>query len=86
MTEIGLMTYFLCMEITQKKNEIFICPNKYAKQKPNKIQLDECKIVNTPMNQKEMPNKEHRADKVDEAHFRSFIGCLMYPTSTWPNI
>lgn len=28
MTDLGLMTYFLGMEITQKKNEIFICQKK----------------------------------------------------------
>jgi len=33
-----------------------------------------------------MLNKEDRADKVDEAHFRSLVGCLMYLTSTKPDI
>ena len=30
MTDLGLMTYFLGMEIKQNKNEIFICQKKYA--------------------------------------------------------
>jgi hypothetical protein len=37
MTDLGLMTYFLGMEITQKKNEIFICQKKYAKEILKKI-------------------------------------------------
>nr|KYP66217.1 hypothetical protein KK1_012504 [Cajanus cajan] len=86
MTDLGLMTYFLGMEITQKKNEIFICQKKYAKEILKKFQLDECKIMNTPMNQKEKFSKEDGADKVDEMHFRSLIGCLMYLTPTRPNI
>ena len=31
MTDLGLMTYFLGMEINQKENEIFVCQKKYAK-------------------------------------------------------
>ncbi|RDX60518.1 Pentatricopeptide repeat-containing protein, partial [Mucuna pruriens] len=70
------------MEITQKKNEIFVCQKKYAKKILKKFQFDECKVMNTPMNQKEKFIKEDGADKVDEAHFKSLIGCLMYITST----
>lgn len=86
MTDLGLMTYFLGMEITQKRNEIFICQKKYAKEILKKFQLDECKTMNTPMNQKEKFIKDDGADKVDEAHFRSLIGCLMYLTATRPDI
>ncbi|RDX93298.1 putative mitochondrial protein, partial [Mucuna pruriens] len=38
--------------------------------------------MNTPMNQKDKFIKEDGADKVDEAHFKSLIRCLMYLTST----
>ena len=31
MTDLGLMTYFLGMEIKQSQNEVFICQKKYAK-------------------------------------------------------
>ncbi|RDX88992.1 Copia protein, partial [Mucuna pruriens] len=71
MTDLGLMNYFLGMKINQKKNDIFICQKKYAKEILKKFQLDECKIMNTPMNQKEKFSKEDGADKVDEVHFRS---------------
>ncbi|XP_014515533.1 uncharacterized protein LOC106773347 [Vigna radiata var. radiata] len=86
MTDLGLMTYFLGMEITQKKNEIFICQKKYAKEILKKSHLGECKPMNTPMNKKEKLIKEDETDKVDEAYFRSLIGCLMYLTSTRPDI
>ncbi|WVY89497.1 hypothetical protein V8G54_035011 [Vigna mungo] len=85
MTDLGLMTYFLGMEITQKKNEIFICQKKYAKEILKKFHLGECKPMNTPMNQKEKLIKEDGTDKVDEAYFRSLIGCLMYLTSIRPD-
>ncbi|XP_017420309.1 uncharacterized mitochondrial protein AtMg00810-like [Vigna angularis] len=86
MTDLGLMTYFLGMEITQKKNEIFICQKKYAKEILKKFHLGKCKPMNTSMNKKEKLIKEDETDKVDEAYFRSLIGCLMYLTSRRPNI
>ena len=32
MTDLGLMTYFLGMEVKQSKNEVFIYQKKYAKE------------------------------------------------------
>ena len=38
------------------------------------------------MNQKEKFCKDDGADKVDEMHYRSLIGCLIYLTATRPDI
>ena len=51
-----------------------------------KFQLEECKYISTPMNQKVKLTKEDGADKIDEGYYRSLIGCLMYLTTTRPNI
>jgi len=48
--------------------------------------MEECKVVSTPMNQKEKLSNEDGADKIDEGYYRSLIGCLMYLTATRPNI
>jgi len=86
MTDLGLMTYFLRIEIKQSDNEGFIFQKKYAKEILRKFQMEECKAVSTPMNQKEKLSKEDGADKVDEGYYRSMIGCLMYLTATRPDI
>lgn len=86
MTDLGLMTYFLGMEIKQSHDEVFICQKKYAKEILKKFQMEDCKEMSTPMNQKEKLVKEDGAAKVDEAEFRSLIGCLMYLTATRPDI
>ena len=82
MTDLGLMTYFLSMEVQQNQHEIFICQKKYAKEILKKFQMNECKAMSTPMNPKEKLCKEDGTHQVDEAHFRSLIGCLMYLTAT----
>lgn len=86
MTDLGLMTFFLGMEIKQAENEVFICQKKYAKEILKKFKLEECKEVSTPMNQKEKLCRDDGADKIDEGYFRNMIGCLMYLTATRPDI
>ncbi|OIT28784.1 retrovirus-related pol polyprotein from transposon tnt 1-94, partial [Nicotiana attenuata] len=86
MTDLGLVTYFLGMEIKPEKDEVFICQNKYAKEILKKFGMENCKAMNTPMNQKEKLRKDDGAEKVDESYFRSIIGCLMYLTATRPDI
>lgn len=86
MTDLGLMTFFLGLEIKQAEYEVFICQKKYVKEILKKFKFQECKEVSTPMNQKEKLCKEDGADKADEGYFRSLIGCLMYLTATRPDI
>lgn len=86
MTDLGLMTYFLGMEVTQRKNEVFICQKKYAREILKKFHMEKCKEVSTPMNQKEKLSKDSIAEKVDEGYYRSLIGCLMFLTTTRPDI
>ena len=74
------------MEIKQSEHEVFICQKKYAKEILKKFKLDECKEIRAPMNQKEKLNKDDGTAKIDQAYFRSMIGCLMYLSTTRPNI
>ncbi|XP_048140482.1 uncharacterized mitochondrial protein AtMg00810-like [Rhodamnia argentea] len=86
MTDLGVMTYFLGMEIKQLEDEVFICQKKYAKEILKKFHMEDCKAMATPMNQKESLSKEDGTDRVEEDYFRSLIGCLMYLTTSRPDI
>ena len=86
MTDLENITFFLGMEVQQKQNEIFICQHKYANEILKKFNMEECKLTATPMNQNEKFCKEDRAAKVDERLYRTLIGCLMYLTTTRPDI
>ncbi|XP_015168630.1 uncharacterized mitochondrial protein AtMg00810-like [Solanum tuberosum] len=74
------------MEITQRKYEFFVYQKKYAKEILTKFKIENCKEISIPINQKEKLSKDDGAEKVDQTYFRSFIGCLMYPTTTRPDI
>ncbi|KAH0738096.1 hypothetical protein KY290_036801 [Solanum tuberosum] len=39
--------------------------------------MEDCKLMNTPMNQKEKLMKDDGSDKVDEVGYKSMVGCLM---------
>ncbi|WKA12871.1 hypothetical protein VitviT2T_030219 [Vitis vinifera] len=86
MTDLGDMSYFLRMEVHQNQHEIFICQQKYAKEILKKFKMEKCKPIATPMNQKEKFCKENGVEKVNEELYRSMIGCLMYLTTTRPDI
>jgi transposase InsO family protein len=86
MTDLGLMSYFLGIEIKQDVGGIFIGQQKYAKEILKKFKMADCKSMATPMNQKERLCKEDGAEKVDESEYRSLVGCLMYLTATRPDI
>ncbi|WMV55064.1 hypothetical protein MTR67_048449 [Solanum verrucosum] len=86
MTDLGLMAYFLGVEIKQNEDNVFICQKKYAQEILKKFHMEDSKVMSTPMNQKENFSKDDGTEKVDEAYYRSLIGCLMYLTATRPDI
>nr|KYP64078.1 hypothetical protein KK1_018666 [Cajanus cajan] len=43
MSDLGLMTFFLGMEVQQDQDGIFICQKKYAREILKKFLMDDCK-------------------------------------------
>lgn len=44
--------------------------------------MEDCKAMPTPLNQKGKLRKDDGADKVDEVHYKSLVGGLMYLSAT----
>ena len=49
MKDMGLMNYFLGLEIWQREGEIFISQGKYAKEILGKFHVESCKPMDTPL-------------------------------------
>lgn len=81
MIDLGLITYFIGMEIKQSKNEIFICQKKYANENLKNFYIENCKPTTTPMNQKKKFSKEDGTNRFNEEKFKSMIGCLYFKSS-----
>jgi len=86
MTDPGLMSFFLGMEIKQTEEEIFINQKKYSKEILKKFYKENSKPTATSMNQKNKFNKGDGTARVDEEKFRSLIGCLLYLIAIRPDI
>ncbi|KAL0441042.1 UNVERIFIED_CONTAM: Retrovirus-related Pol polyprotein from transposon RE2 [Sesamum radiatum] len=86
MSDLGLMHFFLGIEINQEKERIFICQRKYTETLLKKFKMESCKTVTTPLVTGEKYQKEDGSQKVDGSMYRSLIGSLLYLTATRPDI
>ena len=48
-TELGLMHYYLGMEVWQEDGHVFLGQGKYAADVLKRFQMDDCKPMSTPM-------------------------------------
>ena len=86
MTDLGLMNYFLGMEIDQSKEGIFICQERYARNILKKFNMEWCKPISTPLAQNEKLSKDDDSGEADSTRYRSIIGSLLYLTATRPDL
>ncbi|KAK5841463.1 hypothetical protein PVK06_003784 [Gossypium arboreum] len=86
MTDLGLMTYFLGMEVNQNELGIFISQQAFAQKVLSKFSMSKCKPVSTPVALGEKLSSINEHDRIDEKEYRSLVGCLLYLTATRPDI
>nr|GEW86751.1 hypothetical protein [Tanacetum cinerariifolium] len=82
----GELTFFLGLQVLQKKDGIFLLQDKYVGDIFKKFRYSDVRSANTPMD-KENPWGKDRPGKDVELHlYRSMIGSLMYLTASKPDI
>ncbi|KAL5866165.1 hypothetical protein ACOSQ3_003679 [Xanthoceras sorbifolium] len=86
MTDIGLMAYYLGIEVKQKEEGIFISQENYAKEILKKFKMDDCKLINTPVECGIKLSKHDKGESIDPTFFKSLVGSLRYLTCTRPDI
>ncbi|XP_071738725.1 uncharacterized mitochondrial protein AtMg00810-like [Rutidosis leptorrhynchoides] len=86
MTDIGLMAYYLGIEVKQKKEGIFISQEGYASEVLKKFKMNECKTMNTPVDCNLKLSKDDEGYLVDPTQYKSLVGSLRYLTCTRPDI
>ncbi|PWA98023.1 hypothetical protein CTI12_AA024020 [Artemisia annua] len=86
MTDIGLMSYYLGIEVKQTDEGIFISQEGYAKEILKRFGMDKCNPVGTPIEHKAKPSKHDGGEAVDSTLFKSLVGSLRYLTCTRPDI
>ncbi|GJZ67932.1 uncharacterized mitochondrial protein-like protein [Tanacetum coccineum] len=82
----GELTFFLGLQVQQKKDDIFISQDKYVDEILKKFGFTEVKTTSTPMETQKPLLKDENGKEVDVHLYRSMIGSLMYLTSSRPDI
>ncbi|GJV80630.1 putative ribonuclease H-like domain-containing protein [Tanacetum coccineum] len=86
MSSIGELTFFLGLQVQQKKDGIFISQDKYVVEILKKFGFTEVKTASTPMETQKPLLKDKDGEEVDVHMYRSMISSLMYLTSSRPDI
>ncbi|GJS67068.1 retrovirus-related pol polyprotein from transposon TNT 1-94 [Tanacetum coccineum] len=86
MSSMGELTFFLGLQVQQKKDGIFISQDKYVGEILKKFGFIEVKTASTPMETQKPLLKDEDGKEVDVYMYRSMIGSLMYLTSSRPDI
>ncbi|GJX49620.1 uncharacterized mitochondrial protein-like protein [Tanacetum coccineum] len=86
MSSMGELTFFLGLQVQQKKDGIFISQDKYVDEILKKFGFTEVKTASTPMETQKPLLKDENGEEVDVHMYRSMIGSLMYLTSSRPDI
>ncbi|KAL0355686.1 UNVERIFIED_CONTAM: Retrovirus-related Pol polyprotein from transposon RE1 [Sesamum radiatum] len=76
MSDMGLMSYYLGLEVKQRSDGIFISQEAYARETLKKFKMKECNPVTTPIECGVKLSKDDGARKVDSTTFRSLVGSL----------
>ncbi|GJT79937.1 putative ribonuclease H-like domain-containing protein [Tanacetum coccineum] len=86
MSSMGELTFFLGLQVQQKKDGIFISQDKYVGEILKKFGFTEVKTASTPIETQKPLLKDEDGEEVDVHMYRSMIGSLMYLTSSRPDI
>ena len=86
--DLGLMHYFLGLEVWQHADEIFLSRGKYTIDILQRFGMMDCKSMATPMesNLKKLRESASDSDLVDPTVYKQLIASLMYLVNTRPDI
>nr|GEW09031.1 hypothetical protein [Tanacetum cinerariifolium] len=86
MSSMGELTFFLGLQVKEKKDGIFISQDKYVAEILRKFRLTEEKSASTSIDTEKHLLKDPDGEDVDVHTYRSMISSLMYLTSSKPDI
>ncbi|GKB88321.1 uncharacterized mitochondrial protein-like protein [Tanacetum coccineum] len=86
LSSMGELTFFLGLQVQQKKDGIFISQDKYVDEILKKFMFTKVKTASTPIETQKPLLKDEDGEEVDVHMYSSIIGSLMCLTSSRPNI
>jgi hypothetical protein len=86
MSDLGVLHYYLGIEVRQQKNGVLISQSSYAKKILEKAGMSYCNPCKIPMEPKIKLSKENVSPLVDATLYRSLVGSLRYLANTRPDL
>ena len=82
MKDMGLMHYFLGMEVWQKYAEVFVSQGKYANEILRRFHMEKCKPMQSPLAGNWRKEDTTSGEVVATTVYRPLVGSLMYLVNT----
>ncbi|KAK1431599.1 hypothetical protein QVD17_08069 [Tagetes erecta] len=86
MTDLGRLTYYLGIEVSQSNSGITIKQEKYALKILKEACMETCNLAHAPMEQGLKLCKAEGEKSINATSYRKFVGCLRYLLHTRPDI
>ncbi|KAD4178302.1 hypothetical protein E3N88_26893 [Mikania micrantha] len=86
MSDLGLLSYYLGMEVSQGKDGIKVKQSSYAIKILKQAMMWECNPTKYPMEPGLKLSKMEGGNLIDPTEYRKMVGCLRYLTHTRPDL
>jgi len=86
MSDLGLLRYYLILEVTQMAEGMTVCQNAYAAKILETAGLTGCKSTYTPMEPRLKLSKQSSSPVVDPTLYISIVGSLRYLLNSRPDL
>jgi hypothetical protein len=86
MSDLGLLSYYLGIEVTQAEGEIKLCQRSYAAKIIEMAGMSDCNSCQTPMECRLKLIKDDGSALIDATLYRSVIGSLRYLVNSRPDL
>jgi hypothetical protein len=86
MSDLGLLSYYLGIEVDQQKDFTTLKQSGYAKKVLERFGMQDCNSTKVPMDPGTKLHEDKQGEKFDAIEYRRIIGCLRYLIHTRPDI
>ncbi|KAG6496075.1 hypothetical protein ZIOFF_043923 [Zingiber officinale] len=86
MSNLGLLSYYLGIEVEQQTNRILLRQSTYAKKILSQFKMEDCNATKHPMEPKTQLHKDLKGNPVDATEYKRIIGRLRYLLHTRPDL
>ena len=86
MSDLGLLSFYLGIEVEQKKDFITVKQTGYAKKVLEQFGMSDCNATRIPMDPGMKLDADKQGERTDATRYRRIIGCLRYLLHTRPDM